>query len=512
MLKEKVGRGFLFLPVFIMACFMFYKCLPVEDDFLQQTIQNKDKLDVQIVSWQHFMELNDELYKKIEMLRKPEILEKNLTSNTYDFWIDESEVQIIHFQNYSTYVFKVQRTEKSDGVLENYLLKRYSDNKYEQYLIKYYYQMNGEGERIYDLNKFDFSRIDDESLLFSRECVPHFESELVMSCVTYTNCTGPGNHEPGDDNCTCETLHPCYRAGTTVCDITEVFTFVDCPYGGGQDPVDPPNDGSGGGTGGATGGSDSSVEGDASTTTTPFDNLINDCSKVKNFIDTNLSFKAVIQQQALDYKSGKVEISALKYNRSNNIQVDMGTPAKPEIKVTYDVSTNTIQAFSHVHYEDPATPGGDTYSVFSPDDLLALAQLSRAGALDPNFTAYLATGKDTYYALSIADAQKLEDFFRTKLEAPPNTGVIADLNEYYDNLSKFTRIHDKYFHKDKGIISKDNASTDYTLGAFMAFLEEADVGINLYQTEATFSTFTKVSRNPDGAGFHNQFTTQPCPN
>lgn len=498
----------------LLACFVFYKCQPNESDFIDNTITNKRKLNITLTNWQHFKEDYPNAANNISKFGRNKTLSRDIVSVKYDFWINDERVQIIEKENYTTYTFVAHRSEEQEGILENYIYKEFTDGNYKQFLLTYKFSYDYEGKKVFDSNYLGVEQIDDDSLVTNRDCVPHFTSETVEVCEILSICTGsPGGHEIGDDECECEeTIWWCKKAGSESCEDQEVYTFHDCPSGSqtddnSTDPNNPDNPETGGGSGNNNDDGDNDDEG--TTETVPIDdNLDNECNKIDNFLTNNSNFKTVMLYQATNFINGSVEYNASKFKGIDSITVDKGTTIDPQAKILdATAAPANYEAMSHTHYEDSNTSEGDTYSVFSPDDLFALAKLSKAGKLETNFTAYLATGKNTYYALTITDIRSFQEFFKTLLEPEPTSLNFIDWN---NSRIKIKKLFKKYFDLKKGIIHKDNANTDFTLGAFLAFINEANLGINLFKTDANFNNFTRVTYNPTGSGYHNQIKEEPC--
>jgi hypothetical protein len=143
---------------------------------------------------------------------------------------------------------------------------------------------------------------------------------------------------------------------------------------------------------------------------------------------------------------------------------------------------------AHTH-NSPAT---DTYSIFSWSDLEAFALLLKLGKIDANnFTAFLATADGTYYALTIENTQNFLQFFALK-EDP-----------LFDNNIALKRVDQakKYFGELASFNDNINPIIDYDTDplddekAFLDLLQENNLGLSLFESNATFTTFEKVTHN-----------------
>src|SRR5690606_32728172 len=113
-----------------------------------------------------------------------------------------------------------------------------------------------------------------------------------ITCTNNTRCTGPGNHEAGDSQCTC-TPSPdtCDPPGSTSCELNHVYVYNGCSGGtGGDDGTGDGTDPSGGETGGGNPPNDDDGEPDdnGGTIAIPFDNY-------KYFKDNCISLKKLSQ-------------------------------------------------------------------------------------------------------------------------------------------------------------------------------------------------------------------------
>ncbi|WP_040280504.1 hypothetical protein [Psychroserpens damuponensis] len=127
-----------------------------------------------------------------------------MTSSIYGFTIDDSKVQIIEQEGFTTYTFFAFR-EQTDlldySILENYVYKEFADGSYSQFLISYVncvIQENGV------INCDDTGQtiitISDDDLMHGRGCEPEF-IDLATTIVCYdVPCTGGDNHVLGDED------------------------------------------------------------------------------------------------------------------------------------------------------------------------------------------------------------------------------------------------------------------------------------------------------------------------
>jgi hypothetical protein len=198
---------------------------------------NQKELNISITSIEHLKNSRPKVEQNIRPLLD-KINHQKKSSIELDFQIEESHVQIIEQENFTTYTFFVYRNTLTPGILENYTYKEYNDNTFEQYLLKYHYTFNQNGGIIYDTNIFEVDIIQGNSLISKStvSCVPEFVEVLDSFICTYNErCTGSGRHEAGDNSCLC-TPSPdtCDPANSTSCEYEYVWVYQGCNTGGGN--------------------------------------------------------------------------------------------------------------------------------------------------------------------------------------------------------------------------------------------------------------------------------------
>ncbi|WP_179317968.1 hypothetical protein [Winogradskyella undariae] len=149
--------------------------------------------------------------------------------------------------------------------------------------------------------------------------------------------------------------------------------------------------------------------------------------------------------------------------------------------------TNSYAAHGHNH----ANAIGGTYSVFSFGDLRTLSEILHNNKLNSGtFVAFLATKKGTYYAFTINDSAKLLDFFFFW----NNDNVSgADAMKAFNSRNSTGIIQDKYYKLDDALIQQTDTNNEDVLGYFLNFLAEADLGVTLFESNANFDNFNKIS-------------------
>ncbi len=174
-----------------------------------------------------------------------------------------------------------------------------------------------------------------------------------------------------------------------------------------------------------------------------------------------------------------------------------GTALEPYVELQLNPISEYI-AIAHTHYETDATTGQDTYSVFSPNDLQFYYQRLKDNNLDHRkFVAFLVTGKGTRYALTIKNKTKYLNFFKYVTTYKKWQSGLAATQEETDYINNtIVPIFDKYYDMEgdnPAPIKTDNTDNQEVLEAFLQFIDEADMGVNLFSIDETFTNYTQLN-------------------
>lgn len=529
-MKQNI-KNYLKFGMLLIGISLFFTCVK-EDNVIIVDNSRIPVLDIRIEPYEHVKTKNKAIGLKIDKFIADESAQRSETSEIYGFTINDNNVQIIEFDNYTTYTFMIFRNNPEPNILENYVLKEFDDGSYQQSILRFAFTLDVENQIIYDTNYFEVQPIIDQDLLFSKEgCSPEFVEALEdMTCTFNLRCTGNSQHETAGE-CPCpNTPTTCFQPGTTVCDLKYVFTYNDCP--GGLDPDDNSEENDNTETNNTTGGSTSNSNNDSDdttneeeTSTVPFNDLSErkvqkECRKITDFL--NDSDNAVFKQKLLDLASPanfasnldvQFEKSITSHENSNELVEAQGNNGAAAVNLNYTIThpTNT-EALVHTHPND--TDG--TYSVFSFDDLIAISRILANDQLDTGtFVAYLVTKKGndlTYYALTINNKTKFKEFFSTFNDS--NYNYLTATQEEKDNRTESRRKIDllrKKYYDDVAnpLISQANTYRDLMLSQFLKFMEDADMGTTVFKTDENFNDFERVSYNTSSL---NNIKEQDCNN
>ncbi|MBD3724679.1 MAG: hypothetical protein IE891_07855 [Flavobacteriaceae bacterium] len=213
------------------------------------------------------------------------------------------------------------------------------------------------------------------------------------------------------------------------------------------------------------------------------EDLLPPCDKIKKQFTDNATL-----EDKLNTLSGNTtattERGIHKLSNSNIIQnAGVGTDGSVIMPFVPNGAKCTMMAHTH------NSPASNTYSIFSWADLDAFAELLKQSKLDANkFTAFLATADGTYYALTIDNTQNFLKFFALKgdplFEMDIALKRVEQASKYYGELDE----------NPNPIIKIDSNPIDDEK-AFLDLLQDNNLGLSLFESNATFTTFEKVTHN-----------------
>lgn len=233
------------------------------------------------------------------------------------------------------------------------------------------------------------------------------------------------------------------------------------------------------------------------------------CDKINDLLDNYPNFRQELINLSTtvneDHENAKgIFVDGTTFDES-------GTALDPYVKLNQNPTSKYI-AIAHTHYETATTSGQDTYSVFSPGDLEFFAQRLRENELDNGqFVAFLITGKGTRYALTIRNKNKFLAFFdyvRIQLKLRSGRAATQEEMDYY--LNDILPIYYDYFDKEApnpAPINKLNTNNNLVLQEFLKFIDEANMGAELYTADETFTNFIQVKYDNNEP---NNIKEKPC--
>lgn len=175
-----------------------------------------------------------------------------------------------------------------------------------------------------------------------------------------------------------------------------------------------------------------------------------------------------------------------------NIKEESGTTAVANVQIPNLPIGQKYKSFAHTH----SNTSGGTYSVFSYDDLKRMSMLLHSRQLVADkFVIFVSSYKGTHYALTIRDKTKFEKFFYYF----NNNGEVSNMFEWLNSFNKAMQIREKYFQDPTdALIKETDTNNSNVLDKFLDFINEADLGTALFESNANFDSFTKVEKDESG--------------
>lgn len=161
--------------------------------------------------------------------------------------------------------------------------------------------------------------------------------------------------------------------------------------------------------------------------------------------------------------------------------------------------TNKYIMLAHTH-DSYGTDGTGTYSIFSWDDLTTINNLLVKNHIDnSSFVFYLITADGTRYALTVDSPSNLRSFFYNPSNLPFGTEI--DTQKILD----MEKVFQKYYDKSKNGLITTTSSIINDKSNFLKFIKEANLGITVFEVDAAFSTYQKLTISDSGL-----VTPTPC--
>ncbi len=470
------------LTVFLYICLALfaYSCSE-ENDFVKEQNQG-EKIIVRKMSFNEFSK-NPAILSKLNQVKNKETLAGRIVYDSiHDFYINTDYCVYLEKEGKTSYTFALYR-DVDNGKTENLVLSSKDDGSFESKMVIYDItaaekELITIGAYIDFLNKTKI--IDLEKIYYTEMC---FTTNLV---VVHHYCSLAGHSWAQRYDCE---IWRGEVAGTPP-EMDSFMWVVDvsqCLTSGGNEG----NEGTGGNGVGSGNGSGAVL-------TTPV-TCGRDCIEAEIASDNCKK----IQNQKTKFSSlsqGLVNLATTtSQSNENGIFIDntaTSTTNNPIQNVpagiggTIDINKNPTYKYVMIaHTHDAYGLGNGTFSVFSFEDLATLAQIAEKDKLETsNFVFYLATADTTYYALTINDVSKLKNYFS-------NTTLAVGLGATFDSAKfiKISKMNEKYFDKDKGKIEVNSTNKENDLIYFLEFLKDTDLGLTMFETDATFTEYKKVS-------------------
>lgn len=221
----------------------------------------------------------------------------------------------------------------------------------------------------------------------------------------------------------------------------------------------------------------------------------NPCDKVNSFVANtdNSAFMQKVKDLGSDLNLNSSFEKAVSLIKGVNpsIAEETGAAGTAYVQIPNLSSGQRYNASGHNHSNLP----GGSYSIFSIGDLQRFSfLLSNGQIISSEFVAFLSTFKGTHYTMTISNQQKFLDFFFSRNV----TNLSTDFAKFQRAEVEFRRVLIKYFNGLTPLIKADDTDNNYVLDKFLDFMNEADLGITLFESNSDFTQFVKVEKGTDG--------------
>lgn len=478
---------------FIVAFFTVMSCQKPDDVYMNEsTSQGKSK----IISLEE-LKAKPKAYEKIIRIIKNQNNRSKSTSaydENYGISIVTDQILLYEDNGYESLTFSVY-PDVDRGFVENLILVKEQDGEYTAYYIMYNFTED-ERQRLATGENIAFGHED-----YCGVPLDEFDNGVVMKSGGNIYSVSGIYERDGK----------CYRAvvyRTTVysgipgqkeySEFQTVEVQVDCPQqdvdysfgdnGGGGDPPAPdfgyhtfnPGELPGSYTGPGHTGSNP-----IRTTPMVFPGW-GGCRQISDLL-SNANYKNKLIALAGNVNDTLNEQGATMDINNNIVTLTPGPSLQPNLN-----PTDKYVAFSHIHNNHP----DGTYSIFSFADLQTISVMLHNDKIDTGkFVATLSTSKGTHYAFTISSPKKFKKFFYYF----NNSGTSQNMAEMVSSEKKANRLNDIYYkRRNNPKINQTDTDNANVLKQFLTFLMEADLGITLFETDATFETFKKVTLSVNG--------------
>ncbi|REE07617.1 hypothetical protein DFQ09_1183 [Winogradskyella pacifica] len=480
------------------------------------------------------------LPNKNDVLQNNTNLQAKMTYiEAYDFYVDDEIAYHITSGNYESYTFAITRAQ-DNGLTENLLLSKQADGSYKAAIMSYDLNESDKqsvknGNMPMDLaSKTTVSGLQrmssgggDSRIIFTRldgSCyyyeVDAHSYDVVVWEIVNIDCPELPNDNSGlggSLNNGTTNNGPNYTGpdgGTLNGPVTDPLGVLlgntNGSNGGTTGVVPDPDNTDSGNDGGAQGETTDCLQLDASGNCANATAVLiideeelgrkKECRKITNLLEDTPNYKTKLVELSSDANlNSPLEKGAGKLKNQDAIEDYEAEVGFPQIEI--DISgVNKFEALAHNH----PTTSPFSLSTFSPQDLMHIAKLIRLNKITDNFVAFLTTKQGTQYALTISNPTKFLDLFFYKT-FDPKIGIRdippTQQARYWASKDAFIPLYDKYFnpdipdHKIKATDPNDpNIDTlnENDLKEFLNFMDEANIGAHLFETDATFNIFTKL--------------------
>ena len=454
-------RKFKLLLTLVLAGFLLYSC-QIEKEFTNDSLYEEKgaimhkKFD-ELVKDSQFKTAYDKVIKPQKvLLSKKNTASKTVMEQQYNFTIVDKPANVVISSGITSYTFLIKRDNTPTNVFENLIINMKLNEEPKAYLYKFE-SSTPIRNATYNPSTFVGTKTLTPIIYNATESKIFAGEGFICAMVQEWHCP---NHESNVSGC------EGYGTSSLQCFFTG---------GGGATVGSSGTSGSGpSGSGGSGGGTGPNIV----TAPVVLPSIENDpCVKILRMKNISPTISTDLETLG-DKRTEPNEHGLIKVDNSPNVTTVQGTPG--EINITLP-ATGSVSIYGHTHN----SPASDTYSIFGYHDFLTLVGLIKIGRLSPDCVITLATADGTNYAMTIDDMAVFAKFFES--DKPGNDENIKNHNkvirDYYGLLENSTN----------ALIEPNGTDLIGDEINFLKMIQDFNMGVSLLETNATFTTFTKVT-------------------
>jgi hypothetical protein len=503
---EKTIKKLKLLSYICLAILLLNSCTQ-EKEFINEN--NHRDIDFNEKSFKEALSLplfNDAL-KKVANQKgalRSEDAARTALEDQYGFTIvTDAPIRIITDENGTVfYTILIEREVKEELVFENLMIK-VEDEETTAAIFKYFMTEKGtitdDGNYVFSgYSSSQFTDLNIEGKMFFNSGGETCFSTNVIRCND-TSAGEPAGHLAHSGCWAAFTNNP---FGGSIYNSTEITCISGSGIGmtggtGGGDAGGPSSNNTGGV--GASGGTPDPVivSPIPCRTGNCIEDMLDPCDKISSLFTNHPAMQTELASLA-NKTSETQEHGRYKLSTMSVIQTPP-TSVSGEVSFPPPSATAKYIMMAHTHN----SPSSSTYSIFSWHDLEAIANLVKTNNVDTNqFVAFLATADGTFYALTIDDVNAFIQFFALPKDPLYNFQIAMKRSkamvDYYDPSFQSTV---------NPLINENGNSNLVNEKAFLNLLQNNNMGMTLFETDANFNSFTKVKINKTT----NNIEPNPCP-
>lgn len=396
------------------------------------------------------------------------VFSRTQIENEYGFTIVDEPSNVMEYNSKTSYSLEIQMDSTQADELKNLVIEVNSLNESKHFIVTYKLDEN----EAYRLSESEPIVIEEIAFDPNLAVSSRLRNDCIEVTTIYCAAAGTSQYCGGAD-----TQYGCYRRTTTLCTGSGSYNssgFVDLSVM--ASPVDSNHQ-----TGGLGGG----------------DLLYTPCAKVKKPFTKIPALKQRTQtlagQTSLPTENGFYMCNNATSTTTNPFtNLTNGTNNAVELPISVSTPMSVI---AHTHN----SPSNTTYSVPSWEDLDDFSKYMQENPTfvdSENLVFIVITADGTRYALTINNIELFKDFFYW-----PKYDIA---NYDYSKLLRKNNAMTEYYYGNPNAnppvlpkIKENSTSNSQDLKHFLNMLQVGAAGVDVFEVNSTYTTFTQVTYNPN---------------